>query len=397
MLTVAHFRRMLFIPTETFLYNYLTGFSKVMPIGITFQRINADRFPFRHPLVELYSWRPWSRGCRWVWKQLHKNSSEMRYDVSGTFKALKEYNINVLHAHFGYTGCQALPIKRKTGLPLVTTFYGEDISALPTSDPWKSAYQQLFAEGDLFLIEGSHMRDRLIEIGCPPEKAEIQRMALHMDKYPFRRRLPKNKGDIVRLLFCGSFREKKGLLQALKAVQRTYQSFPDLEFHIIGDGELQPQVEQLMDRYQMHTYTKLLGFLSHQSMIEEMDAADIFIHPSVTAANGDSEGGAPTTILEAQACGMPVLSTYHADIPNVVIPGKSALLAPEQDIDALAQNLMTLLSNREAWAAMGTAGRAFIEKNHNISEEVKRLEERYFRLAPKHTSGNSSRLSLQGF
>jgi len=183
------------------------------------------------------------------------------------------------------------------------------------------------------------------------------------------------------------------LLQALQAVERAYKTFPDLKFRIIGDGELQPQVEQLIDRYQMHAYTKLLGFLSHQSMIDEMDAADIFIHPSVTAANGDSEGGAPTTILEAQACGMPVLSTYHADIPSVVAPGKSALLAPERDIDSLAQNLMTLLSNQEQWSAMGMAGRTFIENNHNILSEVKRLEERYFRLAQNHSSEISTGIS----
>jgi len=107
------------------------------------------------------------------------------------------------------------------------------------------------------------------------------------------------------------------------------------------------EVERKIANYQMRGYTKLLGFQSHETCIAEMDAADIFIHPSVTAANGDSEGGAPTTILEAQACGLPVLSTTHADIPNVVVPGGSALLTPERDVDALSVNLLTLINDQE--------------------------------------------------
>ena len=110
----------------------------------------------------------------------------------------------------------------------------------------------------------------------------------------------------------------------------------------------------------MGAYTKLLGFQQHENMIKEMDKSDIFISPSVTAANGDSEGGAPTTILEAQACGLPVLSTYHADIPNIVIPEKSALLAPERDAETLSNNLMTLLNEQERWKEMGGNGKNFI-------------------------------------
>lgn len=311
----------------------------------------------------------------------HNGSSDLRYDLSKTFKAAEKYNVRLLHAHFGYTGCQVLRVKHKTGLPLITTFYGEDISALPEVDDWSKAYSQLFAEGDLFLVEGPHMKHRLLEIGCPSEKADIQRIALHIKKYPFRQRFPKGRGKAVRLLFCGRFREKKGLIYALKAVRCAHARYPDLEFHVIGDGELRPQVERTIDLYQMRAYTKLLGFQTHQCMIREMDAADIFIHPSVTAKNGDSEGGAPTTILEAQACGLPVLSTTHADIPNVVVPGKSALLASERDTETLSNHLCSLLSEPERWENMGMSGRAFVERNHNVDTEVKLLETKYYTLA----------------
>ena len=385
MLYVGQFRRVLFKPTETFLYNYLTAFRRIVPICFTFRRENVDLFPFHHPIMELYAWDIWNRGVRKayhrIFRYLFSDCDELTYDLPKTFETIKKCDIKVLHAHFGYTGSEVLPVKRKTTLPLVTTFYGEDVSALANSEKWQLAYAQLFAEGDLFLVEGPNMKKRLLEIGCPSEKANIQRIALFMDRYPFRQRLPKTGEQSVRILFCGSFREKKGLIYALDAVRRAHDRFSNIEFRIIGDGELRPQVEQALDRYHMRSYIVLLGFQSHQRMIEEMSAADIFISPSITAANGDSEGGAPTTILEAQACGLPVLSTTHADIPNVVALGESALLAPEHDAETLSDHLCTLLSESECWGKMGMSGRAFVEKYHNIDIEVRSLENHYYSLA----------------
>jgi colanic acid/amylovoran biosynthesis glycosyltransferase len=137
----------------------------------------------------------------------------------------------------------------------------------------------------------------------------------------------------------------------------------------------------MLDRYQMRGYTRLLGYQPHERMIAEMQAADIFVSPSVTGPDGDSEGGAPTTLLEAQACGLPIVSSYHADIPHVVVPGESALLAPERAVEVLAEHLCTLLGAPEQWAAMGQRGRAFVEEYHDIQREAARLEERYFALA----------------
>jgi colanic acid/amylovoran biosynthesis glycosyltransferase len=152
-------------------------------------------------------------------------------------------------------------------------------------------------------------------------------------------------------------------------------------FHIGGDGEMRDAVEADLDRLRMQPWTRLLGFLSHSEMLDEMNRADLFIQPSVTAADGDSEGGAPTTILEAQACGLPVLATEHADIPNVVVPERSALLAPERDVDALLAHLRSLLKEQDRWASMGNAGREHVCRFHDVSVEQRALEAHYHSLA----------------
>ena len=112
-----------------------------------------------------------------------------------------------------------------------------------------------------------------------------------------------------------------------------------------------------------------------------MQRADVFLHPSVVdSARGGGEGGAPTTIIEAQALGMPVVSTLHCDIPNVTVPGESAVLVPERDAGALADALRELLDHPERWEAMGRAGRAHVEANHDVAAEVGTLERRYLTL-----------------
>ena len=77
----------------------------------------------------------------------------------------------LIHAHFGPQGVAMIPIKRWLKLPLITTFYGFDVTQLPREDIWNEAYQKLFKEGDLFLVEGNNMKQSLMEIGCSSEKS----------------------------------------------------------------------------------------------------------------------------------------------------------------------------------------------------------------------------------
>ena len=139
-------------------------------------------------------------------------------------------------------------------------------------------------------------------------------------------------------------------------------------------------IEHLANELGVSDKVIFLGFLPYKNYIEELGKADIFIHPSIVASDGDSEGGAPTVLLEAQASGLPILSTYHADIPNVVLPGDSAILCPERNDEILAGNILYLLNKQELWSKMGLAGRRFIEAYHDIDNEVKILEEKYLKL-----------------
>jgi colanic acid/amylovoran biosynthesis glycosyltransferase len=101
----------------------------------------------------------------------------------------------------------------------------------------------------------------------------------------------------------------------------------------------------------------------------------------VHAANGDAEGGAPVTLIEMSAAGLPIVASDHCDIPEVVVHGESGLIVPEGDAEALADTLLALAAAPERWPAMGRAGRAHVEREYDVAKQVAKLEALYDELA----------------
>jgi colanic acid/amylovoran biosynthesis glycosyltransferase len=382
---VAHLRRVWFKPTETFLHNALAGLARTRPLLLGYERAHSEAFPLAAPALALYPQGSLAaRFCHWRSRR-GGGDYHARFHHRRALRLLRRERARLLHAHFGYTGVHALPLRRRSGLPLVTSFYGEDASRLGRDPAWRERYAELFAEGERFLAEGPHMRERLLALRCPPEKVQLVPICIPVARYPFRARGAVPRGEPVRLFFCASFREKKGLRYALEAVARARRERPALSLRVGGDGPERAGMQELARGLGIGDCTEWLGFLPHARMLEEMHAADLFLQPSVTAANGDDEGGAPTTLLEAQACGLPVLATLHADIPHVVEHGESGLLSPERDALRLAGNLLELLETPERWAAMGESGRERMQRLHDVAVVVERLEDLYLELVPEAT------------
>ena len=368
---VAHINYSFFEKTETFIYNYISNLKRFYPIYLGAEFKNLDQFSLL--MEDSYNFSIKKYSYYWFVKKAFGINIKME-------RILKNRRAKIIHAHFGKHGVYALQFRKRLKIPIITTFYGHDISASSYLNEYKREYRPLFNYGDLFLVEGNFMKSKLTDMGCPVEKIKIQRIAIATDKISFTPRLVKKRNEKVIFIFGGRFVEKKGLIYALQALKIVRERNKNFEMHIIGDGPLRPAIESFIKEHTMASYVKLLGFLTYRQYLDEMQKSDVFIHPSVTAKDGDSEGGAPTTILEAQAMGMPVISTLHADIPNVVVPGKSALLAKERDIDGLSNNILYLIENQALWGDMGKAGREFVTQYHNISNETPKLEEHYQRL-----------------
>lgn len=280
---------------------------------------------------------------------------------------------DALLCHFGPNGRRMARLRR-AGLVrgrIATVFHGYDMSRyLITAGP--RAYQQLFRDGDLFLPVSEFWRSRLIELGCPPEKIAVHHMGIELSKFP----RPKRRNvhdDVLRLLSVARLVEKKGMEYAIRAVAMLRDRMSKrIEFRILGDGPLRRELEELVRELNVGDTVTLVGEMNQAGVREAMLDCDIFVAPSVTADDGDMEG-VPVSIMEAMASGLPVVSTVHSGIPELVRDGTSGLLVPERDPAALCRALARLANDPYLRRRMGIAGRHAVERGYDLDDLNDRL------------------------
>jgi colanic acid/amylovoran biosynthesis glycosyltransferase len=244
---------------------------------------------------------------------------------------------DLLYAHFGPAGWRFAPLAERLGIPLVVSFYGTDYQALPFRRPvWRRRYADLFRRAARVLAEGAHGAGLLREMGCPPEKIGIQRLGVLPGEAPDWN-APRPPGGL-RLVQVASFVEKKGQEDALCAFALALPDCPGATLTLAGDGGAQRRVLADLARVLgVQEQVFFQDFIPYPQLRRYLSGFDVFIHPSRTARDLDSEGGIPTILLEAMAAGLPVISTRHCDIPELIVHGQQGYLAPERDPAALSQ------------------------------------------------------------
>ena len=291
----------------------------------------------------------------------------------------KRTKANILHSHFGNMGWWDMKAAKKANLKHIVTFYGQDVTRLPKVYPvWLERYREMFQHVDCVLCEGSHMKQAVMELGCPEHKVKVHHLGIRIEKIPFRpRRWMPNTS--LRVLIAASFREKKGIPYAIQALGRL-QNDVALEITVIGDATSaagsraeKKKIIATVNECNLKEKLRFLGFQPYNVMLAEAYKHHIFLSPSVTASDGDSEGGAPVSIIEMAASGMLVVSTYHCDIPGVINNRVTGLLAPERDVDGLVGHLKWSVINPEKWGEMLQASRTHIQKEFNAHIQGERL------------------------
>ncbi|MCA0239186.1 MAG: glycosyltransferase [Bacteroidetes bacterium] len=303
-------------------------------------------------LLRLEHRRPWYRN--WLQKRLKKDKQD------------------VLHAHFAPIGYHYLPMAKALGIPLVVSFYGYDYESLTTRKPeWKARYLQLFEQAAAVVCLGPHGRDVLIAQGCPPDKIHIVPMSIDLQAFPMiqRHKQPRT----LRLVQVATIKEKKGFWYTLQAFQAALAHCPHLHLTIAGeqnDHALQQRMQDFIRNKHLENNITWRGFVPNDALPAFFAGFDVFIHPSRYTEHRDSEG-APAVILEAQATGLPVIATRHADIPMEVLHEKTGLLVPERDVPALAACIERFYHmESEEYSAFSQAARAHVERFFDVRKNA---------------------------
>ncbi len=280
-------------------------------------------------------------------------------------------NYDILCCHFGINGINGTYLK-KIGVDakLITTFHGYDMSSFVIGNG-DNVYKRLFLDGDLFLPISNYWKRKLIRLGCNEKKIIVHHMGINLEKFKFSERKKQSEKNI-RILTVGRLVEKKGHKYAIQAIAKIIKKYKNIEYIIAGDGPFRCKLEDLILKLGIKSYIKFLGAVEQNKVLKLYQQAHIFILSSITASNGDQEG-IPVVLMEAQATGLPIISTYHTGIPEVVVDGKSGFLVPEKDVDVLAEKLEYLIEHPEICPDIGRYGRKFVEEHYDINKLNQRL------------------------
>jgi colanic acid/amylovoran biosynthesis glycosyltransferase len=288
--------------------------------------------------------------------------------------ASQRLQFDVLHAHFGPVGKNFRFARKLWRAPLVVSFHGYDFSTWPQREG-PAAYRSLFDEVDLITVHTDYAHQHLLRLGCPENLLRRLACGIDLQEFGFRAR-SRPAQDRTQLLTVGRLVEKKGIEFSIKALCELVARGYHLNYEIIGDGPLRVPLMSLIQKRGAEDYITLSGARDTDYVRHRMQECDLFMLASVTAADGDTEG-APVSLLEAQACGMPVISTRHAGIPEIVENNVTGLLVPERDTSALRDAIAYMLDNDGLWSSIGSSGRTFVERHHDLELLNNRLVDLY--------------------
>jgi len=301
-------------------------------------------------------------------------SLELLYKI---FVFLGKGPYDIIHCHFGPIGERGVLLK-ELGVfegKIITAFHGSDMSFYVRKHG-SDVYNFLFDKGDLLLPISERWRGKLIKMGCDQRKIVVHRMGINTSKFRFS---PRSNNKNIKLLTVGRFVEKKGIEYGIKAVARELKKHPNIVYKIAGDGPLRSQLEHLIEELEVENNIKLLGWQTQLDIARLILESNIMIAPSVTSAEGDQEG-IPVILMEALATGLPVITTKHSGISELVQDGKSGFLVPERDVDSLVEKIKYLIEHPEIWPGLGRAGRKYVEEHYDINKLNDRLEKIYIKL-----------------
>ncbi len=269
--------------------------------------------------------------------------------------------VGTIHVHYGSNFVDLEPLFKILSNHIVVSFHGHDASRY-FKQHGDNCYKYLFERANIITTPSYVMRDELIKRGCDPNKILVHRYGINLNDFNSDSRTFNSKKIIF--LTVGRLVEKKGIEFSIKAFSKICNKI-DCEYRIIGSGPLSKKLNDLVHYLKISDKVKFLGEHNKDVVIREMKSADIFVLTSVTASDGDQEG-VPVSLTEAQAMGLPVVSSFHSGIPELVLHQKTGLLSGEKDIPEIAKNMLFLAQHNDIRKEFSVQSRKRVLSEFNI-------------------------------
>ena len=282
-------------------------------------------------------------------------------------KVISDFQADVILAHYGHGGVAVAAAAQSVNVPLIVSFHGADASRRAQDPSWRQKYREMFEIATAVTGPSEYVRKKLVSLGCSNNKAVTLHNGIHLDRIPLKLRSIESKNEPIQFLFIGRLSAKKDPLTLIRSYREMLKMRPqgNSMLTIIGDGPLRADVAQIVKDLDLSNKVRLLGRQPHELVLQEIQRAHIYVQHSVTAPDGDEEG-LPVSITEALAAGLPVVSTIHSGIPEVVRHGENGYLVNEGDIEMMATFMSKLADNPAKWPEFGQNGRQLLESEFSM-------------------------------
>lgn len=281
---------------------------------------------------------------------------------------LQRRKVDVVLAEYGPMGVHIMQASAQAGLPLVVHFHGNDAYDQGTLERHASNYRRLFLLAHSIIVVSRDMQEQLIALGAPPDKLIYNPYGI--DPALFRQTNP--AANPPTFVTAGRFVDKKAPYLTLLAFREVVRAFPQAKLVMIGEGSLREACWHLAQALNIDQSVEFAGALPHSEVAVRMQGARTFVQHSLRTTYGDSEG-TPLAILEAGMSGLPVVSTHHAGIKDVVIEGETGFLVDEHDLPGMAEHMIRLAGDAELAAKIGRKAREHIVAHFSMERHIGEL------------------------
>lgn len=285
-------------------------------------------------------------------------------------KLLVDQKVELVLAEYGPSGVEMAEICNTLNIPLIVHFHGYDAYRKDVLSTYGKHYKEMFKSAAAIIGVSKHMVNQLSQLGCPLEKLHYIPYGIDIDIFK-RNHIGENKKQLVA---CGRFVSKKGPQYTIQAFAKVSRQDHEATLTMIGDGELLEECKKLAEHLGLKDKIKFTGALSASEISDIYAESFAFVQHSLVDENNDSEG-TPLAIMEAGAAGLPAVSTLNAGIPDIIENGVNGYLVTEKDIDAMADKMLDLLSNKSAAREMGLQLQQKVMNNYSIKRYITQLKE----------------------
>ncbi|PID57833.1 hypothetical protein CSB45_06325 [candidate division KSB3 bacterium] len=352
--TLAIFTPQIGSLSETFIRQHIQDLwpGRTVVITGTSDKPHGGHWTLDCPMLVLDQPRPgfFQRACRAIRREFN-GPDERKLDLAAVSRFLKQHHVDLFMGEYLDLALPYLEAVQESGIRFFAHAHGYDVSERLASPAWREAYRR-YNESDGVITMSQFSRKRLLELGLETSKVHVVPYGIKIPP----QRSSRVSDDTVRCLAVGRMAAMKAPLITLDAFRRMLNG-KHVRLDMIGAGELFGAAQHFVQRFELYDEVWLHGGQAHETVLQYLQQADIFLQHSLTDLETGAQEGLPVAILEAMAYGVPVISTRHAGIPEAVIDGVCGYLVEEGDVQGMADRLHELVHNPDLRQKMGQAGR----------------------------------------